>query len=291
MKEKIIFIVNPVSGSTSKAPIPKLIKEHVDHSLLDVEIVFTDYAGQGTEIASEAVKLGIKRIIAVGGDGTINEIARVLKDTSSILGIVPAGSGNGLARHMRIPIDIRKAISLLNKPNFRTIDAGEINGTHFFCTSGVGFDAHIGNVFASRTHRGLQGYIVSTLKEFISYKPESYKLEIDGKEYLREAFLITFANAAQYGNNAYISPNASIEDGLLDICILKPFPKMMTTSLGYRLFAKTMHLTEYMEIIQAKEVKVYRTKEGVAHADGEPLNLGKELIVKVSPKCLKIFTC
>jgi len=287
--EKILFIINPISGATSKAALPKLIETRLNTKWFQPEITFTDYAGQGKEIALNAVKAGITKIIAVGGDGTINEIAQTLIGTTGVLGIVPAGSGNGLARHLGIPMDSEKAIELLNNHREICIDCATINDKYFFCTAGLGFDAHIGDVFARKTHRGLKGYITSTIKEFIAYPPEKYQLVIDGKTIERTAFLITFANAAQYGNNAFISPEASIQDGLLDVCILKPFGAINSLGIALKLFTKKINSSKYMEIIRCESLTVRRSTPGVAHADGEPMQMGEVLNVKIIKDCLKVI--
>ena len=287
--EKILFIINPISGATSKAAIPKLIETRLNSKWFQPEITFTDYAGQGKEIAANAVKAGITKIVAVGGDGTINEIGQTLIGTKGVLGIIPAGSGNGLARHLCIPMDAQKAIELLNDHREICIDCATINGKYFFCTAGLGFDAHIGDVFAKKTHRGIKGYITSTIKEFMTYPPEKYQLIIDGKVIERTAFLITFANAAQYGNNAFISPQASIQDGLLDVCILKPFRAIDSLGIALRLFTKKINSSRYMEILRCESLTVRRAKAGVAHADGEPLQMGEELNIGITKDCLKVI--
>ncbi|HEX8548169.1 MAG TPA: diacylglycerol kinase family protein [Cytophagaceae bacterium] len=287
--EKILFIINPISGSTSKAALPKLIETKLNSKWYRPEIVFTDYAGQGKEIALNAVHSGMKKIIAVGGDGTINEIAQTLIGTPGVLGIIPAGSGNGLARHLGIPMDQQKAIELLNNHREICIDCATINGKYFFCTAGVGFDAHIGDVFAKKTHRGIKGYITSSIREFIAYSPERYQLIINGETLERTAFLITFANAAQYGNNAFISPEASIQDGLLDVCILKPFNSLTSLGIALRLFTKEINKSKYMEIIRCNSLIVRREKPAVAHADGEPIEMGMEIDVKITKDCLQVI--
>lgn len=287
--QKILFIINPISGASSKAALPKLIHTRLNSKWYQPEIVFTDYAGQGKEIALNAVKTGINKIIAVGGDGTINEIAQTLIGTTGVLGIIPAGSGNGLARHLGIPMDQQKAIELLNNHREICIDSATINGKYFFCTAGLGFDAHIGDVFAKKTHRGIKGYITSTIKEFLNYPPETYRLIIDGKTIERTAFLITFANAAQYGNNAFISPEASIQDGLLDVCILRPFKSIYSLGIAMSLFTKKINRSKYMEIIRCERLTVQREKPGVAHADGEPLYMGEELKIEITKGCLKVI--
>ena len=287
-KVKIIFIVNPISGSKSKANIPALINKLIDKNLYDHQIIFTDYAGQGSEIATLAIVNNVDTIVAVGGDGTVNEIGKVLIGSSVNLGIIPAGSGNGLARHMGIPMDTAKAIELFNNRKIIRIDAGQINEKPFFCTAGVGFDAHIGNIFLTKVTRGLKGYITSTIKEFFSYIPEVYTVKFNEKVIKQQAFLVTFANASQYGNNAYIAPNAKIDDQYLDVCILNKFPLYAGPGIGMRIFAKNIDRSSYLNSWKVKSVSLERVSPGVIHLDGEPIQMGKLLKVNCIPSCLNV---
>lgn len=289
-KEKIIFIINPVSGSKSKAALPFLINKNIDGEKYEHQIIFTDYSGQATEISSLAMANGINMVVAVGGDGTVNEIGKVLINSSVKLGIIPGGSGNGLARHLKIPLDTLKAIQTINSGNQIVIDAGKVNDRYFFCTSGVGFDAHIGEIFAKKTHRGLQGYLTSTIKEFFSYTPEKYKISVNGSTFERKAFLVTFANASQYGNNAFIAPHADIQDHLLDVCVMRKFPAYASAGLGFRIFAGSIQKSTYVEFFKADEITLERPSSGVIHLDGEPVQMGNKLVVKMFPSALRIIT-
>jgi diacylglycerol kinase (ATP) len=288
-KEKILFIVNPISGSKSKAGIPVLIDRYLDKKKYDHQIVFTDYGGQGSEIAALALVNGVNIVVAVGGDGTVNEIGKVLLGSKVSLAIIPAGSGNGLARHLKIPMDTVKAIKAINQGIKMCIDAGRVNDRYFFCTAGVGFDALIGNLFARKAHRGLKGYIGSTIKEFFAYTPETYKITNNGDQLEKKAFLVTFANASQYGNNAYIAPNAAIDDHMLDICIMKNFPVLAGPLIGFRIFAGNIHHSRYVEFLRTKQIVLERESPGVMHLDGEPVQMGKQLIVTSIPSCLHVI--
>lgn len=289
MKEDIFFIVNPIAGAKSKAPIPYNINKHVNKTLFNPEIIFTDYSGHATEITKDLLARSAKFIVAVGGDGTVNEVARAMLNTQATLGIIPAGSGNGLARHLNIPIDVVKAIEVINTRKETIIDCGNVNGRYFFCTAGVGFDAHIGKVFGETTQRGFASYIYTTIKEFSKYEPVKYTVAVNGHQEELEAFSITFANAAQYGNNAYISPEANISDGLLDICILKPFPRYKAPDIGYRLFTKSLHKSHYVKIVRANKFTISREGEDVLHVDGEPIVMGAEINVNTVSHSLKVL--
>ncbi|WMJ72732.1 diacylglycerol kinase family lipid kinase [Cytophagaceae bacterium ABcell3] len=288
-KEDIVFILNPISGSGKASACAKYISRLVDKQVYNPKVVYTTGPGNAKELACEAVEEGVKKIVAVGGDGTINEIGHALIGTDAALGIVPSGSGNGLARHLNIPMNPEKAVALINSNRERVIDTCSVNDRPFFCTSGVGFDAHIGHLFSGLKSRGFQGYVSTALKEFFSYVPHAYSIEIEGKTYNVPAFLITFANSAQYGNNAYISPEADICDGLIDVCILSPFPKRDIFNIGYRLFNRSMNRCKHLKIIRTNKIVLKRKTEGMVHLDGEPLLMGEELNVTVHPSSLKVL--
>ena len=236
LKKRIIFIVNPISGTHSKETIPQLIEEKIDHSKYDYSIQRTQYAGHASQIAAEAARDGVDIVVAVGGDGTINEIGRALIHTRTAMGIIPCGSGNGLARHLNIPMIARKALDVINAGTVRTIDYGIIDGHPFFCTCGVGFDAFVSLKFSDSGKRGLLTYLENTLHESLTYQPEIYEIENASGTARYKAFLIACANASQYGNNAYIAPQASLTDGMMDITVLEPFTVLDVPALSFQLF-------------------------------------------------------
>jgi diacylglycerol kinase (ATP) len=269
-KEKILFIINPVSGRNRRKDMPELIKSEIDPAKLEASIAFTESRGHATELARNALKEGIGKIVAIGGDGTINETAKALINTGASFGVIPSGSGNGLARHLNIPLSADKALQLLNNARTISMDTGNVNGKAFFCTAGVGFDAHIGKVFADKKVRGFQTYISSAFNEFFRYKPGTYKMLINGSETHKEAFCITFANTSQYGNNAFICPDADVEDGHLDICVIEPFPLYVAFDLARRLFSKSIFESRYVSRVKVKEFVLKAEHPMVVHLDGEP---------------------
>lgn len=288
-KKKIIFVVNPISGTQGKKAILKWIDERIDRSIYDYSIVRTEYAGHASIIAKEAAIDGIDIVVAIGGDGTINEIGRSLVHTNTALGIIPCGSGNGLARHLRIPMDPKAAIEIINQGDKCCIDYGKINNIPFFCTCGVGFDAFVSLKFADSGKRGLLTYLENTLHESLVYQPETYEIENEEGTMKYKAFLIACGNASQYGNNAYITPQASLTDGLMDITIMEPFTVLDVPSLSFQLFNKTIDQNSRIKTMRAKKIKIHRTKEGVLHFDGDPLMAGKELEVEIIPKGLHVI--
>lgn len=287
MKKSILFIINPISGGKSKLYFPDLAANYLDKSLFDSSYVFTERIGHAQELAAENWDKEI--IVAVGGDGTINEIASVLEGSDKFMGIIPSGSGNGLARSMGIPLKDSQAVSRLNNLNSTRIDSGTLNDRKFFNMAGVGFDAHISNCFAQHAGRGLGGYIQTTFKEISSYRSQDYVLEIDGKTYERNAFMVSIANSSQYGNNAHISPFASVKDGLLDICIIRPFPLYIFPAMGYRMFRKTAHKSRFVEIIQGRSVRISRETSGPVHVDGEPQHMDAMLDIGIKPLSLSVL--
>lgn len=289
MKRKALFIVNPVSGGKKKDQVPGLIEKNLDMSRFEPNIVFTEQAMHGSDLAKEAVG-DYDYVIAVGGDGTVNEIASGIVGTNTALGILPFGSGNGLARFLGIPMDTAKAIKTLNQEKVEIIDSAKMNGQWFFNMAGMGFDAHISEVFSHDKKRGFGAYVRSSFREITNYKAQHYHIEIDGVPYDRDAFMLSFANSSQYGNNAHVSPKASVQDALLDVCIIKQFPLWRFIEMGIRMVTKTADKTKYVEIIRGKNIIVERAKDGPVHLDGEPQMMGTYAEINIVPHSLKIIT-
>ncbi len=289
-KKKILFIYNPFSGLGGKGVILRQIEEIIDTSKYDYEVARIDHEGHSVELAAEAVRLGIDIVCAIGGDGTVNSVASILKDTETSLAIIPAGSGNGLARHLHIPLDSEKAIALINSGNCRRMDYGVVNLIPFFCTCGVGFDAFISKKFAQSKVRGPLAYLEKMLLNGLTFRPETYDIDlVDDKEVhtVRKAFIITCANASQYGNNVYIAPKASVFDGMLNVTILKPFTPIEVPQLALQLFNGTIDKNSRIETFKCRSLSIHRQNEGVIHFDGEPVNTGADVEIAIVPKGLK----
>lgn len=220
--QHLLVIINPISGRSSKTKIAKRIIKSLDLMKYDVTIRFTDHPGHATSLASEAVSDGFNVVVAVGGDGTVNEVARALVGTDTALGIIPCGSGNGLARHLRIPMKTRKAIEIINTGEVDAIDVMTVNGQYCFCTAGVGYDAKVSAEYAQEARRGLVTYARKALRGWFKYEPEEYTIELDNQVLKRKAVSITCANANQWGNEFYEAPKASLKDGLIDVTIIHP---------------------------------------------------------------------
>lgn len=287
-KKKIVFIVNPISGAQNKKGITRKIREYINKDIYDYRIIATQYAGHASVIAAEKVAEKTDVVVAVGGDGTINEVARSLIHTSTALGIIPCGSGNGLARHLQIPMDIKGAINILNDGVITPIDYGKINGIPYFCTCGVGFDAFVSMKFAESGKRGLVTYLENTLLEGLRYKPETYEIENEDGTQRYQAFLITCANASQYGNNAYIAPKASLCDGLMDITIMEPFTMLDAASISIQLFNGTIDQNSRIKTMRSKKIRIHRNKPGVIHYDGDPIMAEADLDIEIIEKGLNV---
>lgn len=289
MKSKIAFIINPMSGTGKKENLPSLISDDLDAAFFEYEIVFTRERGDGTVLAKQFIEKGFNVIVAVGGDGTVNEVASALIDTECILGIVPIGSGNGLARHLEIPMNTKKAIQLLNVSEPIKMDYGLVNGRPFFCTCGTGFDAYVSTEFAKGEKRGIMSYIEKIVTGYFSYKSQNYHIVGEGIDLNAKAFVLTFANASQWGNNAYIAPQASVQDGKMDISIMSNFPIIAIPTLALQLFAKTIDKDLFMTTLRSSDIKLFREEEGPFHYDGEPYEEGKEIHVKTVPDGLSVL--
>lgn len=288
-KKRIAFIVNPISGTCNKDVVPAMIGKHIDASLYYTDVVFTEYAGHASKLAAQYVVDGYDIVVAVGGDGTINEVARSLVETKTALGIVPCGSGNGLARHLMLPMNFGGALDIINIGEVHDLDYGIINGHPFFCTCGMGFDAFISKKFAEAGKRGPLTYIENVLKEGLSYKPETYELILDGnEEQCYKAFLISVANASQYGNDAYIAPQASMSDGFLDVVILQPFDILEAPQVGIDLLNKTLDKSSKIKCYKAKDIIIRRKSAGVIHYDGDPIEETAEVHVTLRSKGIRM---
>ena len=288
-KTKICVIINPISGTESKKNIVHDIAGAFDQTKCDLVFRVTGFPNHATEFAREAVESNFHIVIVVGGDGTVNEVAKALINTPLRMGIIPHGSGNGLARDLGIPMDSDKAIEIIKQGNTRTIDYGVANDKIFFCTCGVGFDAFISDKFAEESKRGPLGYVRNIVEGAIDFKPEEYKLVYDEGTLTEKAILITCANASQYGNEAYIAPDADMEDGKMNISILKPLNPTEIPHTTLQLFTKNIDKNSKMTTLLTRKLQIKRKAPGMMHVDGEPMKTGTEIEVEIFPKGLHVF--
>ncbi|PZX20312.1 YegS/Rv2252/BmrU family lipid kinase [Breznakibacter xylanolyticus] len=287
-KKNALFIVNPFSGLGKQQTIHQLIEKEIDHAKWNCEIVMTAYAGHARELSREAASR-YDVVAAVGGDGTVNEVGSGLLGTTTLMAIIPAGSGNGLARHLRIPLKVNRALQLFNNYQLQPIDVMKVNNRYSFNVSGVGFDGHISHLFADIKRRGPLGYVKLISMEFSKYQAKTYHITIDGKTRTKKAFLISFANSTQYGNNAHIAPSAVIDDGLIDICVISDFPKYTAPALLLSLFDQTIDQSKYDDIYLGRHIVVESDEPLTVHVDGEPLSTGNRLDIDILPLSLNMM--
>lgn len=288
-KTKVCVIINPVSGTESKKNIPEEVAAAFDQTQFDIIIRITGYPGHATEIAKDAVKNKFAYVLTVGGDGTVNEVAKALVNTDTVLGIIPFGSGNGLARDLHLSMDSEKAIKTILDGNIRTIDYGSANEHIFFCTCGVGFDAFISDKFAEDKKRGPLGYVRNIVEGVIDFRSEEYEITHDEGTLNERAFLVTCANASQYGNEVYIAPGADMEDGKMNVSILKPLNANEIPQTTLQLLTKNIDKNSKMISLLTSNLTIKRSKPGMLHVDGEPVEAGKEINVTIYQKGLKVF--
>lgn len=288
-RRHIVAIINPVSGTGKKDKIPRLIDTVVDNDSNDVSIFMSEYAGHAHEIAAQAAIDGADIVVAIGGDGTVNEVGSALCGTDTALAIVPCGSGNGLARHLRISMNASRALQVLNNGVVGVFDYCTVNDKPFFCTCGMGFDAAVSYKFSNEGTRGFITYIKTTLSEYIKYKPQEYLIDIDGAKLSEKAFVIACCNAAQYGNNAYIAPRATMQDGLIDVTVMHPFNLVESPLIGARLFLRQLNHDNHVSIYRGKRVVIERRHDDIVHVDGDPMMMPARIVVENVSKGIHIL--
>lgn len=290
-QQKVLFIINPVSGvnNSRKNGIEKSVAEHLDLTKYSVDYSYTESADHAYQLSKEAAAAGVSIIVAVGGDGTANRVIKGLYGSKSTFALIPSGSGNGLARYLNIPLETEESIKLIATGNTRLIDTVSINDELFVSIAGVGFDALVAKKFANAGRRGFFSYFHIALHAYPSYRPRKYRMVVDGKELERKALFVSFANSNQFGYNTVISPDASIDDGLVDVCIVQKAPVISAPYILGLLWRNKLEMSGYLEVIKAKEIFITRNKNKRINLDGEPVKVGKDLSIKVNPASLKII--
>ena len=284
---KILAIVNPVSGTGDKSQLSALIAEVLGGRSLDVET--TRYAGHARELAREAVEAGYGCVVAIGGDGTVNEVASELAQSDVALGVVPCGSGNGLARHLHIPLNTAAALQVVADGYNEWVDYCTACDRIFVCTCGVGFDAQVSQRFALEDTRGLVTYVRTTIEEYFRYRAKHYRITIDGERLEENAFVIACCNAAQYGNNARVAPRASMRDGMIDMTVIHSFTLPEAALLSARLFTSTIEHDRNVSIYRGREIVIERDEPDVMHIDGDPVEMPARINIKCHHMGLRVI--
>ncbi len=288
MKKKLRFIINPFSGIGQKKVVPQLLDEILDKELYTWDVVHTEHPRHAIEISQDAVDNTYDAVIAVGGDGSINEIARPLIHSNTAMGIIPSGSGNGVARSLEIPLNLKEAILRISKFNVTTIDTGLLNGHPFIGVAGIGFDALISHEFANRKLRGKFSYGLVILKKMNSFVPMHVVIDGAIRHETSKAVVLAFANTSQYGNNAYIAPTADPKDGRLKLSIIEKFNTIEFVDITQKIFRKKILDSQKVTSIEFEKIVVTHDSK-YAHIDGEPIEVPKEITVQVVPLSLKII--
>ncbi len=288
--KQLMLIINPISGTNSKAGLAGMVQEVLAPIGYQIDVKYTTCQGDATRLATLAVEQGYDAVLAAGGDGTINETAIALCGSNVPLGIIPAGSGNGLARHIGIPVDPRLSLKVIERQHVVDCDYATVNDRPFFCTFGVGFDAAVSHRFARQKRRGKLSYIRSAISEYVTYHPQTYTISANGHIITEKAFIVAVCNASQYGNNAYIAPEASITDGLLDITVVHAGNPVDAAVVGVDLMTGYINRNTMIHTFRAPAAVIYRTGEGPAHIDGEPVILDDIMDVRCRHGALRIFT-
>ena len=286
---KVLFIVNKFSGGRYQGHLEGRIIDICQHAGVDATIEFTQSRGHATQLAREAVQSNKHQmVVAVGGDGTVNEVAQGLIHSDIAMAILPKGSGNGLARHLGIPMNIEQAIHTLFQSQAVGMDTFTVNGKLSLNVSGIGFDGHVANLFANHTKRGLQGYAKVTVNEFVQFKEFHANIVTEDKTITRDTFIIAIANSSQYGNNARIAPAASVCDEILHVCFLKKVPAYRLDFI-YSFFAGTLKETSYCEFLETRNMKISLSAPMAYHIDGEPCGVASEFDIELLPHSLKMM--
>jgi diacylglycerol kinase (ATP) len=288
-EKKIIFLINPISGVRSKKNIPELIENHLDTTKFSYEIAYTKSSEHAVELTKNAIQKQPNEIVAVGGDGTINLIAGELVQTEIPLAILPLGSGNGLARALRIPLDLKKAIELINQEHTGYIDTGIANSVRFMNVCGFGFDAHVSSKFAEAGTRGFKTYAKVSLQELSTYQLKKYQLSFSEKQVTETAFILAICNGPQYGNNAYIAPLAEFNDGLFDITVLKKVSWKNAIGLSKDLFMRTLHQSKLVNNYRTDEIIIEQEDAAYVNIDGEPIWFEPKVHIKLLRNSLKLI--
>lgn len=286
---RMVFIVNPKAGTRSQKHFRESVDRHLNHKKFEYGIWLTKQEGHAAELAKKALKEGYEIVVAVGGDGSINEVASALVGTEVILGIIPAGSGNGLAMHLGYGRDIDEAIKKLNTAAVQTIDCGVMNGKPFINIAGIGFDGLVSNLMKGSTWRGFLPYFLKSVEAGLTYTPRECSIKLDDKTLNLKCFAISIANGPMYGYNFQIAPDARLDDGLFEVVILKDAPFWQYFAAVPSMLNSRIYEAEFVEHYAARQVSVASEGHNYVHLDGEGMVMEGVLQFELKPKALHIL--
>jgi diacylglycerol kinase (ATP) len=287
--KKVFFIINKYSGTGYQPEIEGKIITRCGELDMECTIEFTQGRGHATELAKQAVRDGFKLVFAMGGDGTVNEVAKGLVHSNVIMGIMPKGSGNGLARHLGIPLKFPAMLELLRSSHHIAMDTMLINDHLSVNVSGIGFDGHVAGLFGKNGKRGLLGYGKLVLQEFFRFKEFSTDIVLDGRSINRSVFILALANSSQFGNNAKVSPFASVCDQRIDVCFIKKVPLTQAIGFARKMFSGAINKSAFVEIQQAQEISIQFSTPMPFHVDGESMDPTREFFVKMQSGSLNML--
>lgn len=289
-KKRVRFIINPHSGVRKRMKLEDVIAEELDTTLFEYDFVYTEYAGHAVELAQEAAQEGFDIVFAVGGDGSVNEVAQGLIGTSTVLGILPAGSGNGFAMHLGWGRDIPSVLRRLHKAKTQTIDTCYLNGRPFVNLAGVGFEAKVAYHLKGSSQRGLQGYAKQFFQHLFRHTFKKYSITVDNQTITSEAFTITVANAPMYGYNFVVAPAAKMNDGLLEVIIFKPANKWRYFVTTLRMLNRSIYKSPLVKRLSGKQVEITLQEDDFAQVDGEGFEVEqRKLVFTVNPLSLHVL--
>ncbi len=288
-KIKILFIINPKSGVMDKTKLVDQILEYLDTSKYEPEFQWTKYSGHGFKLARQAAMNHIPVVVSVGGDGSVHNVASGLVGYSSALGIIPIGSGNGLARHLQIATNVQQAVITLNQMKIRSIDIGKINNKFFFNVAGFGFDGKIAKLFAKTNKRGIMKYAQLVMREFVKTKPDNFTIQFENGQTLTEqALMISMANASEFGNGFSISPMSNMHDGCLELVVTKKPGLFAFPGILQKAIKQQVHRSRYIKTYRFRRINIISGNHEF-HADGEPISVKYPATIEVIPKALKVI--
>lgn len=285
--DQFVFIINSRSGRTKNDTLEQQLKTECKQQNILAEIYITRHAYEVHDLVNEHKKA--TGFIAVGGDGTVNTLAQNLVYTNVPMGIIPRGSGNGLAKHLRLPNSIPSALARFKKQRIQSIDSIQINNEWSFNVAGLGFDGYISTLFGQNGQRGLRNYMKLVQKEYLAYTPIDMEITVRNKTFSKKLFQLAIANASQYGNNAFIAPKASLQDQILDIAMISKVPVALLPAFFLKLFSKNIQSSKYYTGMQTDKLSIKTDRIVHFHTDGDGKGLNNQFEITVVPNCVQVF--